>query len=295
MLIRPLTAADIDAVAEADFAACHDVALRHGMRPIVRAVRESRALVRDLFAADPLGGFVAEEDGRVAGHAWLHARGPIAVVGPLAVEPTAQRRGFGRALLTHCLQAAGSRTTQVRLLHDGFDTRALELWMSEGFRVVAPVLELELPAGAAVTPAATGPGVTVREATTADQARIAARDARTFGAPRPQDVERLLRAGRGVIAERGTSAVGFALGGFGQLGPATADEPALALTLLATLANDPAFRGNALRVMVVATDRALVDGLRAMGFRVARTCLYMIRGGGTAPPPGYVLMGAHYG
>jgi hypothetical protein len=46
--------------------------------------------------------------------------------------------------------------------------------------------------------------------------------------------------------------------------------------------------------MVLATDRALVDGLRALGFRVARTCLYMIRGGGTAPPAGYVLMGGHY-
>jgi ribosomal protein S18 acetylase RimI-like enzyme len=292
--IRPLTAADVDAVAEVDFAACHDVALRHGMRPPVRAVRESRTLVRDLLAADPLGGFVAEEDGRIAGHAWLHARGPIAVVGPLAVEPVAQRRGIGRALLAHCLQAAGSRTTQVRLLHDGFDTGALELWMSEGFRVVAPVLELELPGGAPVAVAATGAGVIIRQATTADQARIAARDARTFGAPRAQDVERLLRAGRGAIAERGTSMVGFALGGFGRLGPAMADEPALALALVATLASDPALRKDALRVMVVATDRALVDGLRAMGFRVARTCLYMIRGGGTAPPAGYVLMGGHY-
>jgi len=28
---------------------------------------------------------------------------------------------------------------------------------------------------------------------------------------------------------------------------------------------------------------------------VARTCLYMIRGGGTAPPAGYVLMGGYYG
>jgi hypothetical protein len=33
----------------------------------------------------------------------------------------------------------------VRSFHDGFDTGALELWMAEGFRVVAPVLELELP------------------------------------------------------------------------------------------------------------------------------------------------------
>ncbi len=293
MPIRPLTAADVDAVAEVDFAARHDVALRHGMRPSVRAVRESRALVRDLLAADPLGGFVAEEDGRIAGHAWLHARGPIAVVGPLAVEPVAQRRGLGRALLVHCLQAAGSRTTQARLVHDSFDTGALDLWMSEGFRIVAPVLELDLAAGADPPPETEpGPGVIVRRATTNDQARIAARDARTFGAPRPQDVERLLRAGRGVIAERGKSLVGFALGGAGRLGPATSDDPALVLALLAMLANES--RGEALRVMVVGTDRALVDGLRTMGFRVARTCLYMIRGGGTAPPAGYVLMGGHY-
>jgi len=292
--IRPLTATDVDAVAEVEFAASHEVALRHGMRPPVRAVRESRAVVRGLLAADPLGGFVAEEDGRVVGHAWIHARGPIAVVGPIAVEPAMQRRGLGRALLVHCLQAAGSRTTQVRLVHDGYDTGALELWMSEGFRIVAPVLELELPAGAAVPPVAPAPSVTLRPATTSDQARIVSRDTRTFGAARAQDVERLLRAGRGVIAERGKAVVGFALGGFGRLGPAAADEPALVLALLATLADDPALRGDRLRVMVVATDRALVDGLRGMGLRVVRTCLYMIRGGGTAPPAGYVLMGGHY-
>ena len=46
--------------------------------------------------------------------------------------------------------------------------------------------------------------------------------------------------------------------------------------------------------MVLGTDRALVDGLRAMGFRVARALHYMVRGGGTAPPAGYVLMGAAY-
>ena len=96
-----------------------------------------------------------------------------------------------------------------------------------------------------------------------------------------------------MIAERGKSLVGFALGSHGRLGPATSDDPALVLALLATLTNESP-RGEALRVMVVATDRALVDGLRAVGFRVARTCLYMIRGGGTAPPAGYVLMGGDY-
>jgi hypothetical protein len=31
-----------------------------------------------------------------------------------------------------------------------------------------------------------------------------------------------------------------------------------------------------------------------MGFGLFRACHYMIRGGGTAPPASYVLMGADY-
>ena len=45
-----------------------------------------------------------------------------------------------------------------------------------------------------------------------------------------------------------------------------------------------------LRTLVPASDRRLVDGLLALGFRVLRACHYMVRGGGTAPPPNYVLM-----
>jgi predicted N-acetyltransferase YhbS len=292
--IRPLVAADVDAVAEVDFAAFHDVALRHGQPPVVRAVRESRRTMRDLIAADPLGGFVAEDDGRIVGHAWVHPRGPIATVGPLAVEPPAQRRGIGRALLVHCVQAAGTRATQVRLVHESYNVASLQLYLSEGFRVVAPILELVLEPGTGVAAAPPPAAVTVRKAVAGDQAGIAARDARTFGAPRPQDVERHLRAGHGVVAERGKALAGFALGVPGRLGPAAAEDPALTLALLGALTADPALAAARLRVMVLATDRVLVDGLRALGFGVFRACQYMIRGGGTAPPAGYVLMGGDY-
>src|SRR5262249_36872865 len=137
--IRPLVAADVDAVAEADFAAFHDVALRHGLEPVVGAVRDSRAYVRGLLDADPIGGFVAEEGGRPIGHAWVHPRGPIATIGPIAVEPGHQRRGVGRALLAQCL-AASPRATQARLVHESFNMAALQLYLSEGFRVVAALL-----------------------------------------------------------------------------------------------------------------------------------------------------------
>jgi ribosomal protein S18 acetylase RimI-like enzyme len=292
--VRPLAPADVDAVAEVDFAAFQDVALRHGLTPVVSAVRDSRAYVRRLHEVDPLGGFVADEAGRIVGHAWVHARGPIATVGPIAVEPAFQRRGIGRALLRQCIQSAGPRATQVRLVHESYNTASLGLYLSEGFRIVAPVLELVLDAASPGPTPATPLGVRIRTADPADHGRIVARDARPFGAPRASDVERLLRTGRAVVAERGTTLAGYALGGAGFLGSAAGEAPELVLALLATLASEPALRMSAQRAMILGTDRALVDGLRTMGFRLFRSCHYMIRGGGTAPPPGYVLMGGDY-
>jgi ribosomal protein S18 acetylase RimI-like enzyme len=292
--VRPLVPQDVDAVAEADFAAFHDVALRHGLPSVVRAVRDSRAYVRRLLDADPLGGFVAEEDGRIVGHAWVHPRGPIATLGPLAVEPAWQRRGIGRALLARCLQVPGPRATQVRLVHESFNTGALELYLSEGFRIVAPLLELELAPGTSVPEPTVPPHVVLRAAEPGDATRIVARDARPFGTQRPQDVDRYLRATRAVVAECGNALAGYALGGFGHLGPAAGDDPELVLAMLTTLAREPALRRTSVRVIVLGTDRVLVDGLRASGFRVFRACHYMIRGGGTAPPAGYVLMSGDY-
>jgi predicted N-acetyltransferase YhbS len=291
--IRPLAPADVDAVAEVDFAAFHDVALRHGLPPVVRAVRDSRDYVRRLLEADALGGWVAEDAGRIVGHGWVHVRGPIATVGPLAVEPARQRRGFGRALLRHCVQAAGPRAAQQRLVHESFNTASLELYLSEGFRIVAPLLELSLDPETVVE-APPGPVAGLRPATLEDRSRIAARDGRAFGTQRLQDVERHLRSGRGMVAERGKSLAGYALGGTGVLGSAAADDPELVLAMARVLASDPALRGTSLRATVLGTDRVIVDGLRALGFRLFRACHYMIRGGGTAPPAGYVLMGGDY-
>jgi predicted N-acetyltransferase YhbS len=294
VIVRPLAPADVDAVAEVDFAAFQDVALRHGQPPLVSAVRDSRAYARRLLEVDPLGGFVAEDAGRIVGHAWVHARGPIATVGPIAVEPGLQRRGIGRSLLRQCVQASGPRATQVRLVHESYNTASLTLYLSEGFRIVAPILELVLDPATPV-PAPTAPaGVRLRPADPADQARIVARDARPFGASRAQDVERHLRTGRGIIAERGTTLAGYALAASGLLGSAAGEDQDLVVAMLGTLASETSLASNGLRVMVLGTDRALIDGLRALGFRVFRACHYMIRGGGTAPPTGYVLMGGDY-
>src|SRR5581483_5663342 len=52
--------------------------------------------------------------------------------------------------------------------------------------------------------------------------------------------------------------------------------------LLGALTAELAGAGAAVHVLVPATDRALLDGLLAHGYRVFRACQYLVRGGGTA-------------
>jgi hypothetical protein len=134
----------------------------------------------------------------------------------------------------------------------------------------------------------------VRAAVAADRARIVERDARAFGPPRAQNIDLYLERGRALVAERGRALAGYALGiGFrchAYLGSAAAADAELLVALLGMLAAAFCAQGPRLRTLVPATDRLLVDGMLGLGFRVAKACQYMVRGGGTAPPPNYVLM-----
>jgi predicted N-acetyltransferase YhbS len=291
--VRPLDERDVERAGDVNFVAFHDVALRHGLRPVVTTPAEARSYLRHLLTFDPMGGLVAEQDGEIVGMAWVHPRGPVATIGPVAVDPRYQGRGIGRRLVESCIELAGRRTPQVRLVHESFNASSLALYLRTGFRVVAPLCEFELPAGQHVG-AASPSGVRLRAGSDADQTRLVERDGRAFGAPRPQSVNLYLRRGRVLIAERGKTlagyAFGIAFGTLGYLGSAAADDGDVVLELLAAQAGALGGAAVTLRTLVPATDRRLVDGLLGLGFRVFRACHYMVRGGGTAPPPNYVLM-----
>jgi GNAT superfamily N-acetyltransferase len=294
-VIRAAHERDVERAGDVNFVASYRGAVAHGMPPIVGSPDDSRRYVRHLLALDPLGGFVAEDDGRLVGLGWVHPRGPVATVGPLAVDPEVQGRGIGRQLLERLLEAAGPGVPQVRLVHESYNTVALGLCLRSGFRVVAPLLLLELPAGGAPPAAPPVPGgLAVRHAEPADAARVVQRDARAFGAARAQSVDGHLARGRVLVAERGTMLAGYALGlafdRLAHLGAASADDADVLLLLLGTLAAELATPSVAVRVLVPATDRRVVDGMIAFGFRVLLACQYMVRGGGTAPPANYVLM-----
>jgi ribosomal protein S18 acetylase RimI-like enzyme len=292
--IRPAEPRDVERAGDVNFLAFYQTALSHGVPPVVTTPGESRRYIRYLLDFDPFGGVVAEEDGDLVAVAWLHARGAVATIGPLAVDPRVQGRGIGRRVLERLIEVAGKGVPQIRLVQESYNVASLGLYLRAGFRVVTPLLDLQLPAGSPGVSPRVPPGLAIRPASTEDRTRLVARDARAFGATRAQSVDLYLGRGRVMVVEEGQSLTGYAMGmGFEAtafLGSASADDPDVLLALLGTVASDLAAHGHAVRTLVPATDRRLVDGLLGLGFRVFRACQYMVRGGGTAPPPNYVLM-----
>lgn len=108
MLIRPETSADVDAVSEV-VAAAFDEHADHVLT-MLTALRDDPAWVEGLSLV------AVGDDGDVVGHVLLtrvtitSARGPVPALtlSPLAVAPSAQRRGVGTALVAAALDAASA-------------------------------------------------------------------------------------------------------------------------------------------------------------------------------------------
>ena len=92
------------------------------------------------FIAHPLiWGVVAERDGRVVGSNFVDERGPIRGLGPITVDPRAQRQGVGRRLMQAAL-GRGRGTAGIRLFQDSFNVGSLSLYASLGFEVKEPAV-----------------------------------------------------------------------------------------------------------------------------------------------------------
>lgn len=292
--LRRVEPADVAAVGDLCFVAFHDVALRHGQVPVFASPAVARAHLETLRALDPAGGILCEWAGRPIGVAWVRARGSVATLGPIAVEPGAQGRGVGRRLIEEALAQIGRHAPQVRVATETLPGASSAPFLKLGFRIVSPLVELRLDPTSAVRVPAIPAGVTVRPPEPADRPRIIERDARAFGGQRPGDVDLMLGQRRALVAERGEGrlaghALAGVLGGVARIGPAFADDVEIVLAMVGTLAGTLAAEGHASHVLVAGTDRRTVEGLLEVGFRVLRAGHYLVRGGGTAPPAGYVL------
>jgi|SRR5688572_2934672 len=290
--VRPFAIRDTSPVGDVLFVAARERAAHTGRPPAFDVPAAARRFVQRLLEVDPVGAHVAESEGEVVAVGWVHPRGRVATLGPLAVLPGQRGHGVGTRVLNACLTSVGERGVQVRVVEDGGDAAMMGLLFHHGFRVATSVLELErAPDGGG--PPLLAPGLAVRELGASDEADLVARDTRLWGAARPQDVAALLAHGRGAVLERRERAVAHAMARRGEravtIGPAAGEDAAQVASLVGWLAAAYVETPLPARVLLGAGDQRLVEALLGQAFRVRAVLQYLVRGGGTAPPPGYVL------
>ena len=141
--IRPATPADIPAITR-----IYEHAVRHGTASFeleapdeAEMLRRMRALVDDGFPY-----IAAEVDGLLAGYAYAGPYRPrrayrFSVEDSIYIDPGAQRRGVGRALLAHLIEACERRgfRQMVAVIGDSAQTPSIELHRAAGFRMVGAV------------------------------------------------------------------------------------------------------------------------------------------------------------
>jgi len=138
--IRRASAADADVCGRICFEAFTALANRHNFPPDFPAPEVSIAVLAAMFSHPGFYCVVAEQDGKIIGSNCLDERTPIAGVGPVTVDASAQNRAAGRALMQAVLTRAVERKfAGVRLLQAAYHNRSLSLYVKLGFVVREPL------------------------------------------------------------------------------------------------------------------------------------------------------------
>jgi len=273
--VRPMTSADTDAAGEILLGAFSQVYRQRGHASPFPNIESAVWLARAYLDLDPTGCAIADSPMGPVGVGFVHVRGLVASIGPLAARPGAPR-GVGRALLAH-LEAVATGTRSFRLFQDAFNPDSFGLYAREGYEIrdVAPyllALELEPPRGTAL------PGVS--RMSPVDLPTISRFDRGHQEADRARDLELLLANGAGLKYEgpRGIGGYLFyrALPSRIVLGPALADDERILCTLIDAVAVSHTGRSAVMRASCAA-PRVLRHAL-ARGFRVDHLGNLMVKG-----------------
>jgi GNAT superfamily N-acetyltransferase len=286
-VIRRLAPGDVDDVVTMARRTFTDLHARLGEDPLPPPTPERTAAARwrveHLGRTDPEGAVVAEVDGVVVGAALAMRRDRLWGLSLLVVDPSAQGRGVGRALLDATLAYADGCDRAIIL--SSLDPRAMRRYFRAGFALHPQVL-----LKGTVDRAGLDAVRNVRAGGAADLDLADAVDAQLRGASHRVDFEGLLaRPDVELLVADGPTGRGYALFGFGRvlLLGATRDDAAAAL-LTEALARSDGDTG--IDFISAGQDWAIDVGLRA-GLRLAACGPVFWRN--HAPPAPYLPSGAY--
>jgi hypothetical protein len=219
-----------------------------------------------MLSLDGIVGIVAERDGTILGTAFADARGPVAGVGPVSVEPADQNVGTGRRLM-EALLARTCDKAGVRLVQTAYHVRSLALYAKLGFAVREPLSVLQ---GAPLQRST--PGLSVRPARHDDVSLCDAVCRRVHGHDRSAELQGAIAAGTARVVERPDRITGYATGfGYGWHAVAEGNED-----LQALIASAEAFVG--LGILVPSRNATLLRWCLDNGLRLVQESTLMTVG-----------------
>jgi GNAT superfamily N-acetyltransferase len=195
----------------------------------------------DLFLSLGKGWLALDEIGRPLSSAMYFPMGDdFAMFGMMVTPPRLQAQGAGRHLLRRILHDCRGRDLRLSATRSGY-----RLYESAGFAPVGAIRQQQGLARPIHLPDPV-PGLELVPVAPDDAAVIAALDVRAYGADRGAALAALLAVSSGLIGFRGGVPVGFALmRRFGKglvIGPVVAEDDAMAMALVAPLAQQAAGR-----------------------------------------------------
>lgn len=287
LMIRRMEERDITRAGEVIVTAFNDVFARHGFPQPFSSPEVGIGLARGYLQREPQECFVAVEGGRVVGSGFLHLRGDTAGIGPITVDPSWQAKGVGREIMMTVIRA-GRYCPSLRLVQDAFNMASFSLYSKLGFAACGTVMSM---AGQEFRLPGRTRGITVREMTAEDGARVSTLDAKLTGISRPQDLQYFLSHPPHLVGLAAGKLAGYLCflrtGTATFLGPAAATEPAV-LKALITHAIEIE-QGKILRMRLPARHAELFRDLMKIGFQVEVLQTYMVRGP-WKPPKGVDLL-----
>jgi predicted N-acetyltransferase YhbS len=255
--IRQATPDDAAVAGKICFEAFYKINSEHNFPPDIPSPEMAIGFCGELFRHPKFYCVVAEENGRIIGSNCLDERSSISGIGPITIDPAAQNRGIGRALMLAVMDRSRQQNAPgVRLVQAAFHNRSLSLYTNLGFAVREP---LTVVTGTTVVRQIDG--CTVRPAQPADMEACNALCAKVHGHHRGGELSDGIAQKTGFVVERHHRITGYtsAMGFFGHtVGEANVD-------VMALIASTQQFHGPGIFIPSRNTELfvwCLVQGLR---------------------------------
>jgi predicted N-acetyltransferase YhbS len=144
--IRRATPEDAPACGKICYQAFSAINAEHNFPCDFPSVEAAVGMLSMMFAHPDCYSVIAEADGRILGSNCMDERASIFGIGPITVDPSAQNRRVGRALMDDVLARGRERKAAgIRLVQAAFHNRSLSLYTSLGFDTREPLSVMQGP------------------------------------------------------------------------------------------------------------------------------------------------------